>query len=290
MGRRNAAGRIEHGGFWREAEDWPLPGTAWTRFHLHGDRSLGEAEPAAGAKPLIFSADPRNPVPTRGGARLSGEPVMAAARMTRAPSASRPDARRCDPFMTAPLAEPFEIAGPVELRLWVAADGPDSDIHAKLIDLYPPTADDPQGFAMNLCEGVLRLRYRDSWERPTPLVPGTVYAAAVRLFPVANLFMPGHRLRLDIAGSNFPHFDVNPNSGAAEGSMAGARIAHTRVFADRARPSHLVLPVIPRRRESRWNGPLRRRGEDEVGDAVWMGGVGLVGGGDRRGGGGCGAA
>jgi hypothetical protein len=246
-GRRDAAGRIEHGGFWREAADWPLPETAWTRFHLHADRSLGESEPAAGATPLIFSADPRNPVPTRGGAVSSGEPVMRGGAYDQG-VAPRPDVLS---LATPPLAEPLEIAGPVELRLWVAADGPDADIHAKLIDLHPPTADDPRGFAMNLCEGVLRLRYRDSWERPTPLVPGTVYAVTVSLFPVANLFMPGHRLRLDIAGGNFPHFDVNPNSGAVEGSMAAARIAHTRVFADRARPSHLVLPVIPRRRESR---------------------------------------
>jgi hypothetical protein len=246
-GRRNAAGRIEHGGSWRGAASWPLPETEWTRIHLHADRSLGPAAPEAGARPLIFAADPRNPVPTCGGAVSSGEPVMRGGAYGQG-TAPRPDVLT---LMTPPLTEPLEVAGPIELRLWVAADGADADIHAKLVDLHPPTPDDPGGFAMNLCEGVLRLRYRDSWERPTPLVPGTVYAVTVRLFPVANLFALGHRLRLDIAGSNFPHFDVNPNSGAAEGSMAGARIAHTRVFADRARPSHLILPVIPRRGDSR---------------------------------------
>lgn len=246
-GRRNAAGRIDHGGFWREADAWPLPETAWTRFHLHPDRSLGIAAPAATGEPLAFAADPRHPVPTRGGALSSGAPVMYGGAYDQGGD-ERPDVLH---FQTPPLAEPIEIAGPVELRLWVAADGADADIHAKLVDLHPPTADDPAGFAMNLCEGVLRLRYRDSWEAPTPLVPGAVYAVAVLLFPVANLFAPGHRLRLDIAGSNFPHFDINPNSGAPEGSMEGARVAHTRVFADRARPSHLVLPVIPRRAESR---------------------------------------
>lgn len=245
--RRNAAGRIEHGGSWREAADWPLPETAWARFHLHADRSLDPAAPKAGAKPLVFSADPRNPVPTRGGAVSSGEPVMRGGAYDQG-TAPRPDVLS---FATPPLSDALEIAGPIELRLWVAADGPDADIHAKLIDQHPPTQDDPQGFAMNLCEGVLRLRYRDSWELPAPLVPGAVYAVTVSLFPVANLFAPGHRLRLDIAGSNFPHFDVNPNSGAPEGSMAGARIAHTGIFADPARPSHLVLPVIPRRPESR---------------------------------------
>src|SRR6185437_11378919 len=181
-GRRNAAGRIDHGGFWREADAWPLPETAWTRFHLHPDRSLGTAAPAVAADPLAFAADPRHPVPTRGGALSSGAPVMYGGAYDQGGD-ERPDVLH---FQTPPLAEPIEIAGPVELRLWVAADGADADIHAKLVDLHPPTADDPAGFAMNLCEGVLRLRYRDSWEAPTPLVPGAVYAVAVLLFPVAN--------------------------------------------------------------------------------------------------------
>ena len=245
-GQRNAAGRIEHGGAWREAADWPLPETEWTRFYLHADRSLGPGGPAEDGAPLAFTADPRDPVPTRGGAVSSGEPVMRGGAFDQ--GGGRLDVLT---LQTAPLAAELTIAGPIELRLWVAADGPDADIHAKLIDLHPPTPDDQKGFAMNLCEGVLRLRYRDSWERPSLLVPGEIYAVSITLFPVANRFMPGHRLRLDIAGSNFPHFDVNPNSGAPEGSMDGARIARTQVLADRARPSHLVLPVIPPHPESR---------------------------------------
>jgi uncharacterized protein len=144
------------------------------------------------------------------------------------------------------LHDDLEIAGPLELYLWIATDGPDADIHAKLIDLYPPSDDYPDGFAMNLSEGVLRLRYRDAWEAPTLLEPGRPYRVSVALFPVANLFKRGHRLRLDLAGSNFPHFDINPNSGEPEGEMAHPRRATTTVFADAARPSHLVLPVIPR--------------------------------------------
>ena len=98
---------------------------------------------------------------------------------------------------------------------------------------------------MNLTEGLLRLRYRQSWEDPSPMVPSEVYAVTIALFPTANLFRPGHRLRLDLAGSNFPHFDVNPNSGEPEGSSERPQIATSRIFVDRARPSHLVLPVIP---------------------------------------------
>ena len=131
------------------------------------------------------------------------------------------------------------------VRLWVASDGPDTDFTAKLIDVHPPSADYPDGFAMNLTEGLLRVRYRDSWERPTLMVPGEVYAITIELFPIGNLFVPGHRLRLDISSSNFPHFDVNPNSGEPEGSMEHPRIAENRVFVDRERPSHIVLPIIP---------------------------------------------
>src|SRR3954454_22372200 len=150
-------------------------------------------------------------------------------------------------FATPPLTEDLEVAGPLELRLWVASDGPDADIHAKLIDLYPPNEDYPQGFAMNLSEGLLRLRYRDSWEQPAPTRPGEIYEVTIAMFPTAILFRRGHRLRLDIAGSNFPHFDVNPNSGEPEGSSERARRATNQIFVDRARASFLTVPVIPTR-------------------------------------------
>jgi putative CocE/NonD family hydrolase len=257
-GRRNAHDRLEHGGFWREAETWPLPQTEFTRFHLHPGRSLLIASPGKSNAPLSFIADPLDPVPTIGGALSSGGPVMysgaydqrTAANIFGAKPPYGPLAERGDVlvFQTPPLPEDLEIAGPLELLLWVASDGPDADIHAKLIDLYPPNADYPNGFAMNLSEGLLRLRYRDSWEAPTPLEPGRPYAVSVEMFPCANLFKRGHRLRLDLAGSNFPHFDVNPNSGEPEGSAARPRRAITTIFVDAARPSHLVLPVIPRGR------------------------------------------
>jgi uncharacterized protein len=131
------------------------------------------------------------------------------------------------------------------VRLWIASDAPDTDFTAKLIDVYPPSEDFPHGFAMNLTEGLLRVRYRDSWEQPALMVPGEVYAITIELFPIANLFCRGHRLRLDISSSNFPHFDVNPNSGEPEGAWEQPRIARNRVFVDATRPSHIQLPVIP---------------------------------------------
>ena len=148
-------------------------------------------------------------------------------------------------FATPRLDRDLEVTGPVTVRLWIASDCPDTDFTAKLIDVYPPNEDYLEGFAMNLTEGILRVRYRDSWERPSPMVPGETYAITIELFPTSNLFTSGHRLRLDISSSNFPHFDINPNSGECEGAMDRARIARNQIFADAAHPSHIVLPVIP---------------------------------------------
>ena len=225
---------------------------------MHPGRSLLVARPGEGATPLSYAADPRDPVPTIGGALSSGAPVMYGgaydqrttpktfgAKPPYGPLADRGDVLV---FQTPPLPEDLEIAGPVELTLWVATDGPDADVFAKLVDLYPPSEDYPDGFAMNLSEGVLRLRYRDSWEAPSLLEPGRPYQATVAMFPCANLFRRGHRLRLDLAGSNFPHFDINPNSGEPEGAMERPRRAVTTIFVDAARPSHLLLPVIPKGR------------------------------------------
>jgi putative CocE/NonD family hydrolase len=254
-GRRNGDGRLDHGGRWRIAADWPLPQTRWTKFYLHSDRTVRPDPSSAPAASLDYLSDPMSPVPTVGGALSSGEPVMRGgaydqregpgtfgARQTFRPLSERADVLV---FCTPPLPRDMEVSGPVTVQLWVASDAPDTDFTAKLIDVYPPNEDYPEGFAMNLTEGILRARYRDSWEEPSWLTPGEIYAATIELFPTSNLFASGHRLRLDIASSNFPHFDVNPNSGEPEGVMEHRRNARNRVFVDANRPSHLLLPIIP---------------------------------------------
>jgi putative CocE/NonD family hydrolase len=240
-GGRNRDGRLDHGGRWRSAVEWPLPQTRWTRLYLHADRSLATA-PAAGSGALDYTFDPRDPAPTVGGAISSGEPVMHAGAFDQSAAARRSDVLV---FATPPLDHELEVTGPITVRLWIASDAPDTDFAAKLVDVYPPSPDFPHGFAMNLTEGLLRVRYRDSWEQPALMAPGEVYAITIELFPIANLFCRGHSLRLDISSSNFPHFDVNPNSGEPEGAWRQPRIARNRVFAEAARPSHILLPIIP---------------------------------------------
>ncbi len=253
-GRKNAAGRLEHGGSWITAADWPLPGTDFRAFHLHGDGSLGTAAPPPGALPLTWRADPANPVPTIGGAITSMEPVTSGGPYDQR---ERPEIFGCRPpflplasradvlvFQTPPLAEEVVLAGPVEAELWVATDGPDTDITAKLLDVHPPGADWPQGFAMNLCEGILRCRYRDDPAEPKPMQPGLPTRIRVALFPTANRFRAGHRIRIDIAASEFPHYDLNPQTGAAEGRWLRMRSAVNTLFVDADRPSLVILPLL----------------------------------------------
>ena len=255
-GRRNSAGRLDHGGRWRSERDWPIPDTDWTPYYCGRDGSLSTAKPNDGEEAYReYRFDPAHPVPTIGGTVTSGQPVMVGGafdqregpRFFGSAEPYRPLAERPDVlvFQTPPLERAVEVTGPIEARLWIASDCPDTDFTIKLVDVYPPNADYPAGFAMNVADGILRVRYRDSWEHPTLMTPGTVYAIRVTAFPTSNLFAQGHRIRLDISSSNFPHFDLNPNTGEPEAKATGSRIAINRVYVDTERPSHVILPVIP---------------------------------------------
>jgi putative CocE/NonD family hydrolase len=144
-------------------------------------------------------------------------------------------------FRTSVLDKDLIVAGPVSAELWVSSSAVDGDIMLKLIDEYPPSDDYPDGYAMNLSHGVLRLRFRNGFDRIELMEPGAVYRVRVQLFPTANRFVAGHRLRLDIAGSNFPHFDVNPHTGAPSGEVTGAVVATHHVHWGAAQPSRLEL-------------------------------------------------
>jgi len=256
-GRKTAEGRLEHGGRWRSEQAWPIADQKLTPFYLHASGALSTERQAADGEALTYDFDPAHPVPTMGGTVTSGEPLMRgggydqregpnfyASREPYLPVEARPDVLV---FQTEPLAQDVEVTGAVEAELWIASDCPDTDFTIKLIDVYPPSADYPEGFALNLTDGVLRCRYRDSWEKPSLMTPGQAYRIKVEAFPTGNLFKAGHRIRLDVSSSNFPHFDVNPNTGAPEGKGLTRRVARNTVFADAGRPSHVVLPIIPKR-------------------------------------------
>ena len=254
-GRRTPEGHLDHGGRWIDAEDWPVPGTTIMPFYFQDDGSLNRNRPGAAVQPLAYDFDPARPVPTIGGAFSSLDPIAYAGAFDQVesadffgcsapylPLASRPDVLV---FQTAPLGEPVQIVGPIEADLWVETDGPDTDFTAKLIDVYPPSADYPKGYAMNLTDGIIRLRYAENPAIPRMRRAGEMTRVTITLFPTANLFAAGHRIRLDISSSNFPKFDVNPNTGEPDGKALRKRITRNAVYVDAGRPSSIRLPVLP---------------------------------------------
>ena len=134
----------------------------------------------------------------------------------------------------------------VSFKLWISSTAPDTDFTVKLLDVYPPNPDYPEGYDLNLVDGILRVRYRNGFEKEESMGPGEVYAIELDLPPTSNCFKAGHRIRVDVSSSNFPRFDVNPNTGELSGRHTRSQPARNTVYLDAGRPSHLVLPVIPR--------------------------------------------
>ena len=157
------------------------------------------------------------------------------------PLCDRPDVLS---FRTPPLDRPIVIAGPVRLNLRLSADAPDMDLTLKLVDEAPASADYPQGFAANLTDTILRLSYRDGFARPEPLPLGEPVGVALETPPVAVIFAPGHRIRVDISASNFPKYDVNPQTGAMPANATEHRIATATLFLGGDAAARLVLPVV----------------------------------------------
>lgn len=230
---------------WREEKAWPLERAKATRYYLHSD---GKANSSAGSGALSLQTpqqekadsyvyDPANPVPTTGGP-LCCDPYHEPAGPRRQNAVeARPDVLV---YSTAPLAADVEVTGPVSLDLFAASSAVDTDFTAKLVDV----AED--GTAINLTEGILRARYRESKSTATLLDPGKPYELAVDLWATSNVFRKGHRIRLEVSSSNFPRFDRNLNTGQSAAASAEMVKATNHILHDAAHPSALVLPVVPR--------------------------------------------
>ena len=234
---------------WREEDDWPLPDTDWQRWHLHSNGcagtmdnagTLSRIEPGMEA-PDSYLYDPRNPVPTCGGATfLPGLFVAANA----GPRDRQALEQRSDVlcYTSEVLAEDLEVTGPVRLVLYVRSNCVDTDFTATLVDVHP------DGRAFILTDGILRARYRESLADPMLMTPGEVYQLGIDLVATSNVFFKGHQIRLEVSSSNFPRFDRNTNTGGviAQESEKDFRVALNEVLHDAEHISHVVLPVIHR--------------------------------------------
>ena len=253
-GKANYQGFLHHGGHWRDEEDFPLPDTQFTPYYLGPEGALSTAAPSVPSASQ-YSFDPRDPVPTIGGGISAADPIMVAGGFDQVGREdffgcrdSLPLNARSDvlSFQTAVLEEEVEVTGPIQVKLFAASSACDTDFTAKLIDVYPLSRDYPAGVAINLTDSIIRARYRNGWEEPQLLEPGKVYEFTFYLYPTSNVFKQGHRIRLDISSSNFPRFDVNPNTGGELGVERRFAIAEQTIYHEPGYPSQVILPLIER--------------------------------------------
>jgi len=247
---------LNHGGSWRDENEWPLARTKPTPFYLYRDGLLSDVKPEKMDGWTSYHFDPKNPVPTLGGNISSGDGIMQQGAWDQRggekfwnwpkpiPLSARSDVLV---FQTPQLAEDIEITGEIEVKLWASSDAVDTDFTAKLIDVYPPSADWPHGFDLNLTDGIVRARFRDSLQEEKLMEPGKVYPFTIKLYPTSNVFKKGHRIRVDISSSNFPRFDVNPNTGEPLQQHRRTVIATNTIEYGREHPSHILLPFVPKR-------------------------------------------
>jgi putative CocE/NonD family hydrolase len=267
-GSPDEEGRIRHGGEWRESTRWPPKEMSVRKLYLKEGGGLSNRPSKTPESATRFTFDPTDPVPTIGGCISSlderrppatDNPLRPAHRREMAHLApqggwdqreregwigcahpGRPLSERPDVcvFQTDPLEEVMEVTGPVRVALWVSTSAPDTDFTAKLLDVYP------DGRAINLCDGIRRLRFAKDPRKEVFAKPGKIVEVTIDLYTTSNLFLKGHRIRLDVSSSNFPRFDVNPNTGEPLWRHTSTQVAKNTVHHSGDYPSRLDLPVV----------------------------------------------
>lgn len=231
---------------WREGTSWPVGGTEFRELYLDANDANEEAswidgtltwERQAKESMAQFTYDPADPTPTVGGITCCSEDVTP---VTMGPRDQMSILHRRDvlAYLTPTLTGEVEVTGPVRLKLYASSSAVDTDFCAKLVDVYP------DGKVINVAEGILRARYRDSWDHPSMLIPDQMYLFDIDLWSTANCFLLGHRIGLLVSSSNFPQFDRNLNTGAPLGLEAQMKTARQHIHHQGQYASHLLLPVV----------------------------------------------
>ena len=277
-GHKTSEGKYFHGGKWRREESWPIARATISKYFMNKSGDLQITPPTDSEGSLTYEFDPKNPVPTIGGSLCglmempedSGNlddmwarflsPVLKLRHIAgigpfdqsetadlfggKSPNSALADRPDVLVFESAPLSEDVEVTGVVTADLWISSSALDTDFTVKLIDLAPANSDYPKGYAMNIVDSIMRVRYRNSWEKEELLEPGKIYPIHVRLAPTSNLFKAGHRIRVDISSSNFPRLDVNPNTGEPVGKHTHTVVAKNTLHCNSKYPSAINLPIV----------------------------------------------
>jgi putative CocE/NonD family hydrolase len=243
---------------WREEHEWPLGRTHYTPLYLssngHANTLSGDGvlhwQPTRKAQFDAFTYDPKDPVPTKGGALCCEPSWLPPGPLDQAPIEARPDVLV---YTSAPLPEELEVTGPVRVALYVATSANDTDFTAKLVDVYP------DGRPLLVTDGIQRLRYRLSLNEPAFVKRNTAYQISIDAGVTSYVFSPGHRIRLEVSSSNFPRFDRNLNSFRLNSDETKITKARQSVFHEKGYPSAVILPIIPRTSGNRPNGARAAR-------------------------------
>lgn len=235
-GTKNENGRLNHGGYWLDTDNWPLEGEKLT-WYFHEEGILKPEKPISTNASTTFTYDPERPVPTIGGnnsARLKDggyhqkeHPDFTGSLPPFLPLKARNDVVV---FQTEPLEHAITVVGPIKVKLFCSSSATDTDFTVKLIDVYPPSADYPEGYELNLTDAIVRMSYRNGRHERDLILPEEVYEVNIEPFPTANVFKKGHRIRVDISSSNFPRFDTNPNTGEPPGKSRRKIKAENTIF------------------------------------------------------------
>ena len=219
------------GNFWVQTNNWPTP--EYTNYYLTSNGRLSLEQPQSQPLSKHYLYDPRNPVPTIGGANLN----INAGPYDQSMLENRSDILY---FTTPVLDEPIAITGGIRAELFVSSNVTDTDFMVKLMDKYP------DGRSMLIQDGVIRMRWRDGPTTPTYMTPGEIYKINIDLWNTSYIFNPGHQIQLSITSSNYPRFSINPNNGNLLNQTNGSVFtANQTIYLSSQYPSKLVLPTIP---------------------------------------------
>lgn len=221
------------GNVWRTADDWPPFPTVQTPFYLSPLSHLGTEVPEQDAK-ISFVYDPATPTPTYGGSNL----LLPGGPFDQRRVSSREGVLK---FASEPLTAPLEVTGQVTVKLYVSTDAPDTDFAAKLIDVYPQG----DGREILVLDGIQRLKFRKSFEKvaPPPASADEVLEVTIDLWSISWIFNTGHRIGVQVSSSNYPRFEINPNTGDDFPTGGAMRVAHNVVHCGKDHPSAALLPV-----------------------------------------------
>ncbi|MQG18596.1 MAG: CocE/NonD family hydrolase [SAR202 cluster bacterium] len=247
-------GMLSHGGYWKESSSWPLPETKFTKYFIHYNGTLSTKLPNNNEQGFTqYDFDPNNPVPTIGGGISAADAIMVAGAFDQR---GRPNFHGCEnqlplntrhdilSFETKTLIEPIEITGPIKMHLFAASSAIDTDFTCKLLDIYPSDSEYPEGLAINITDSIIRARYRNHLGKSEFLNPEEIYEFIFELYPTSNIFNSGHKIRIDISSSNWPRFDVNPNTGQNLGSKNTYKTARQTIYHSTKNASYISLPII----------------------------------------------